>query len=328
MRIVSERAICETLIEKSNESILDAYDYKRLLNKAYKPDEYLFFQSGKDVLPLVAKNRVVTFYGGRRFNYATRLPHNPELINAALRHLAHEGYRFQLVSISNDPFTWLDEDNRSFDTPFTVEWHYRDIRHYDPDSLLHGRTGKRLWSWNRLVRNKKAYAIETLDFETFASRFEVLMQAHQAYFQGRGKTSVWSGAESLLLEILEGFERTHRLVIRLIAREGDWRAVYAIVHNHSELIYYFGSSLNSRDHYVSKVMFLDLLEQARSIASARSLDMLNGLTGAFSNKRLFGFTPSPLFALVNDPDWVHRPDPDILSHEQHDVYGRTFGIGQ
>jgi hypothetical protein len=311
MQVFTDQETCESLLQEHDASILDAHYYKRLLNSHLQPDEFLFFKAGGHVLPAVARNRLVTFYGGTRHNAANRLPPYEELLNGALDYLVRRGYRFQLVSILNDVRPLLAEDLRRFDVPYTAEWHYADIRHYSPERLVEGRAGKQLWSWKRVFRNSAGYRFETIDFPHFAERFDDLMRAHATYFAARGKRSVWSGSESLLLQILTEFHRRHRLLIRLISQAGEPRALYTIVHNASEMIYYFGGSLSPADHYVSKVMYLDLLEQARAIAAGSGIDSLNGLAGAFANKKVFGFTPRPLYALVNDPAWIVRTDPDL-----------------
>ena len=330
MNIITDRQQCEAIIESLNESILNDYGYKRLLNSIYQPDHYFFFEQDNKLLPLVSKEGLVTFYGGTRHNAATRLPDSPALINEAIRHLIQEGYRFQFVSILNDVFAHLSLEHRQFDIPYKVEWHYRNIRHYHPGLLLEGSTGKRRWSWQRLLRKRDSYTFETIAFKTLESRFEELMKAHNAYFQERGKASVWLGAEGLLLQILAEFNCRHTLLIRMILQDGEPRAIYTIVHNNEEMIYYFGGSLSQFDHYVSKVMYLDLLDQARAIAcdSRSSIESLNGLAGAFKNKPVFGFSPKPLYALVNDPNWVARPDPGVELELYFQTYGRTFGIEQ
>lgn len=325
MRVFTDKDACESLVQTHNDSILNAFNYKHLLNEFLEPDKYLFFESDGQLLPMVSKNGLVTFYGGTRHNAASSIPSYQPLINGALNYLVRQGYRFQLVSILNDVFPMLSPDHQRFDVPYKVEWHYRDLRNYAPDRLLEGCTGKKLWSWKRVFRNKADYRFETLDFESFVERFDHLMQAHAAYFAGRVKTSVWCSSERLLLQILTEFHRRHRLIIRLILYEGQPRALYTIVHNDSEMIYYFGGSLNQDDHYASKVMYLDLLEQASAIASATGIDSLNGLAGAFTNKRVFRFVPKPLYALVNDPDWIARPDPDVEPGLYYRTYGRTFG---
>ena len=182
-----------------------------------------------------------------------------------------------------------------------------------------------VWSWKRIFRNRERYSFETLGFGEFHDRFDRLMQAHNSYFAGREKTSVWAGSESLLLQILTSFHENHQLVVRLISLDGEPRAIYTIVHNAREMIYYFGGSLHQGDHYISKIMYLDLLEQAQRIAVESGPDTLNGLAGAFTNKAVFGFTPHPLYALVHDPAWVVRPDPDVDPDLYFQTYGRQFG---
>lgn len=328
MKIITNKDKCEALIGSLNDSILNAYSYKRLLNEFYQPDDFIFIEHDDDVLPLVSKHGLATFYGGTTHNAATRLPTSPPLINEALRHLSLEGYRFQFVSISNDVFPYLSPEHKQYDVPYKVEWHHHDIRRYNPEILKEGCTGKKLWSWKRIFRKKDSYTFVTIDFETLERRFDELMKAHNAYFQERDKASVWSGTESLLLQILANFSRHHQLFIRLILKDDEPRALYTIVYTTTEMIYYFGGSMNHSDQFVSKIMYLDMLEQTAIIAraSGSSVESLNGLAGAFTNKPVFGFSPKPLYALVKDPNWIIRPDPDIEPTLYYKTYGRRFGI--
>lgn len=330
MTIITDREQCESFVEPLNESILNAHYYKHLLNTNHQPDKYLFFELDGHIVPLVSKNGLVTFYGGTRHNVANRLDVPQQLINDALSYLEREGYRFQLTSILNDVFPLISHKHQSFDVPYTVEWHYQNVRNYHTDLLLEGCTGKKLWSWKRVIRNTDSYTFETLDFEEFTNRFESLMAAHNAYFSGREKTSVWSGTESLLLKVLTEFHRRHQMMIRLILYEGKPSAIYTLVHSKSEMIYYFGGSMSLGDHYISKVMYLDLLEQSRLIATAPGscINSLNGLAGAFTNKPVFGFKPKPLYALVHDPRWTIRLDPDVEPDLYYQTYGRSFGCEQ
>ena len=236
MKIVTGQEACEALISSLNSSILDSHAYKRLLNAAYQPDTFLFFHADGETVPLVVKNGLATFYGGTRHNYATRLPDHPELLQAALRHLLQHEYRFQLVSILDDPLPRLVDEHQRFDVPYKVEWHYRGIRDYQPELLLEGCSGKKLWSWKRVFQNQTSCTFETLDFQSFEQRFDDLMRAHNAYFAGRKKVSVWSGSETVLRQILTHFHQRHRLLIRLILHAGKPRAIYTLVHNDTEMV--------------------------------------------------------------------------------------------
>lgn len=325
MNRITDRESSEALLQPLAESILNAYSYKQLLNDAYDPERYLFLESGPHLLPVVVRDGLATFYGGTRHNAANRVPDDPEFLNEALRLLLDEGLRFQFVCVHNDPFRALTPEFRRFDVPYKVEWRHTGIRAYTPERLTEGYTGKALWSWKRIFRNRQRYTFQTLDFGVFHDRFDRLMQAHNAYFTGRDKSSVWAGFESLLLQILTSFYERHRLLIRLVSLDGEPRAIYTIVHNAREMIYFFGGSLHPGDHYISKIMYLDLLEEAQRIAVDSGLDTLNGLAGAFTNKAVFGFSPHPLYALVHDPAWVVQPDPDVEPDLYFRTYGRRFG---
>jgi len=325
MKIVSNREECETMIGGLKDSILNAFSFKKLLNTHYSPDAYLFCVEGEDLMPLVVKNGKVTTFGGTRHNAANKLPENARLINAALDYICDNSHALQMVSLKNDPFRFLASRHRSFDVPYKVEWHFCKIHQYQEDDLMEGLSGKKLWSWKRILRNKSLYQAATISFEEFEEKFPAIMQAHNAYFEGREKGSVWKDSEILLLEILRHFNQSHNLEIRTISKDGILHAIYTLVHSKNEMIYYFGGSLMQGDHYISKVMYLDLLQNAREIAVTHGIMDLNGLAGAFTNKPAFRFSPSPLYAIVNDPEWKTMPDPDLEPGLYRQVYGRNFG---
>ncbi len=326
MELLTKRSDCEAALSGLNNSILDSYRYKAILNKHYQPDAYLFFCDGGDVIPLVLKDNLVTFYGGTRHNHSNALPDNPALINEMLDYLDKQGYAFQLLPISSDYFSCLNSDHKVFDVPFQPEWHLTDVHIYDQETFLASTSGKKRWSYKRVLRNMQHYEFETVSHQSFKANFSYIMDAHFRYFSERGKLSAWHNMEHLLYEILACFAEHEHLLIRQIRRDKDIVAVYTIVYNSREMIYYFGGSLKKDDHYVSKAMYFDMLETARQLASQLNLSMLNGLRGSFSNKKSFGFEPIPQYALVKDDNWIVRRDPDICEQQHERVYGRQFGI--
>jgi len=317
---------CEKLLEGLNQSICHSFGYQSILNEHYAPDRYLFFSDQDDLIPLVEKQGLVTFYGGTQHNYRNRLPHNAELVNECLGYLLRHRLRFQLLSIDRDPIGLLEDEFRRLDVPFQAEWHFEDLESFDPDQFVFNFSGKKRWSLKRVLRKRAEYSFESWRFDRLSDAFEDLMEAHLRYFRERGKQSVWQDQTQLLFRLLSHFHEQHQLLIRTINADAGPAATYVIASSKNEMVYFFGGSLRKGDHYVSKVMYFDMLEQASRLATQREADSLNGLRGAFGNKKSFGFTPKPLFALVQDPHWQVRRDPDVDDQQHREAYGRSFGI--
>ncbi len=326
MELLTKQSDCEAALSSLKNSILDSYRYKAILNRHYQPDAYLFFADGDDLIPLVLKDNLVTFYGGTRHNWSNALPGNPALINEMLVYLLEKDHAFQILPINNDCLPGLDSQHKMFDVPFEPEWQLGNVHRYDQDAFLDSLSGKKRWSYKRVLRNMENYEFETVSHESFTASFYSIMEAHCRYFSERGKRSAWHGMEGLLAELLEHFAEHEQLLIRQVRREEEIVAVYTIVYNSEEMIYYFGGSLKKDDHYVSKAMYFDMLDNAKQLASRLNIPALNGLRGAFTNKKSFGFAPIPQYALVKDDRWVVRRDPDIGEEQYDAIYGRRFGI--
>ena len=323
MKIITDISECEEIIRNYNNSILDSYGYKKILNSYYKPDSFLFFVEGEDVIPLVVKNNLVTFYGGTQNNHINSLPSNKKFFNNVLSYLKNENYDFQLLSIDNDYFDTLDEINKHFDVPFPAEWHYNDIQNYDKINIINSVTGKQRWKFKRALKAKNNYTFSTMSFTELKSEFDSIMQAHINYFLHRGKKSIWENQEDLLFELLCYFDKEENLFIRLIKQKDDTVGIYIHIYDHSEVINLFISSLKKEDHYISKVMYFDALECAKHIANENDISKFNAIRGAFTNKKKFGLTPSPLYALVKDDNWIVKVDQDIDPQYYNDIYGRN-----
>jgi len=52
---------------------------------------------------------------------------------------------------------------------------------------------------------------------------------------------------------------------------------------------------------------------------------IDGMRGAFSQKRKFGFLPQSSYAIVNDETWEIRAPDDLSSEEMEVLYRRRFG---
>ena len=323
MKIITDINECHKTIQNHKNSIFDSYGYKNILNRHYDPDAYLFFVDGEDVIPLVVKNNLVTFFGGTRFFNVHTLPKNGPLLNSMLSYLKKENYRFHLSSIIKDYFDLLEESNKYFDVPYPVTWHYKQVQHYDIENILEISSKNRRKSLKRIMNKIQDYTFVTLSFSEFESQFSLLIEKHSNYFSERRKETYWKGNEDFLLKLLTYFNEEENLFIRLVKLKQDIVGIYILVYNNKEMIFYFGSSLKKDDHYISQIMYFDMLEIAKKIATKTTITQLNGLRGGFTNKIKFGFMPVPLYALVNNDNWIVQTDSDIDPESYESVYGRS-----
>ena len=118
MHIVTEPSKCEKIYQGHYRSILNSYGFKRILNKYYRPDSYLFFTDRNEFNPYIVKNKLITFYGGKPFNHFNSLSNNMKLINRTLQYISSRQYRYHLTSITNNPHQLLMPDNRKYEVPF------------------------------------------------------------------------------------------------------------------------------------------------------------------------------------------------------------------
>ncbi|MCK5537003.1 MAG: hypothetical protein KAI79_09260, partial [Bacteroidales bacterium] len=298
--------------------------YKNILNIHYDPDAYLFFVDGEDVIPLVVKNNFVTFFGGTRYNEAHTLPNNKALLNGMLSYLKKENYCCHFTSIKKDLFDLLEESNKYFDVPYPVEWHYKEVQHYNIENIIED-SGKRMRKRLKFLRNRiHDYTFKTLSFAEFKAQFSLLIEKHINYFSERGKESGWRGNENFLLELLTYFNKEENLLIRLIKLKQDIVGVSVLVYNNEEMIFYFASSLKNDNNDISQIIYLDILEVAKEISTGTNITQLNAMRGTTVNKKRFGFTPVPFYALVKDENWIVKADSDVDPESYKNVYGRSI----
>ncbi len=323
MKIITDINECNKIIQNHRNSILDSYGYKNILDLHYDPDAYLFFVDKEDVIPLVVKNNLVTFFGGARHNYANTLPNNKVLLNSMLSYLKKEDYRFHLIGINKDYFDLLEESNKYFDVPYPVEWHYEQIQHYDIENIIEV-SGKRIRKRLKFLRNRvQDYTFETLEFTEFKVQFNLLIKKHISYFSDRGKETIWRNNEDLLLKLLTYFNKEENLLIHLINLKQDIVGISVLVYNNEEMIFYFMSSFKNDNNDISQIIYLDILEAAKKISIGTNIVQLNAMREGFANKKRFSFTPVPLYALVKDSDWIVQTDSDIDPEFYERIYGRN-----
>ncbi len=89
------------------------------------------------------------------------------------------------------------------------------------------------------------------------------------------------------------------------------------------MIYYFPSSFNKDDQYITQIVYLADLEMAKKISTGTKISQFNALRGTYTNKKRFGFTPIPLYALVKDDSWIVQADSENDSKSYESIYGKS-----
>jgi len=321
MKIITKPTEYLDLISSYKHSIIDSYGYKKILNDYYSPEKYLLFHDSSHFIPMVQKNNTITFFGGTQHNHYNSFNFNCINFNNIITKLNNMNLNFRLLSMTTDPYKLLSPQFKKFDVPLPVTWIYQDIQKYNEQNFLDQFTGKKKWYIKRTIKNKDNYSFQQLNFHDFINSFNNLIYSHNQYFRDRNKISVWEGKENLLLDILKYFYINENLYIGSI-KKSKTVAVYILVYNKKEIIYYFGTSLDARDNEVSKILYLDMLKNAQVIAKKYNILNFDALPGGFSNKRRFLFSPMPLYGLVNDPNWVIRQDPELTLEEYQQLTGR------
>ncbi len=325
MRIVTDKNTAEEMISDYNNSLLDCFEYKKIINESYMPDKFLFFEEHGQVFPLVVKDGIVTFYGGMRHNHYNSYKIETNFLNKVLYYLESKRYNYRLLSLTDDLFPKLEGDYQCFDVPCPVSWRYNNIKAFTLESFLNRYPSKKRRKMQNILNHGDEYAVNLIDFDMFVKQFSSLIILHKKYFRDRGLQSVWEGNEMLLLKIIHYFQKVAYVKIKVFRKDQCLKGMYIMVYNETELLHYFGSSFDVKDPFISKLIYFDLLESAATLAGSSSIGYLDALPGSYGNKKRFGFSPIPLYALVHDPEWVIRRDDSLTQEEYWKLYGRIFG---
>jgi len=325
MRIITDKNAAEEMISDHNNSLLDSFGYKKILNENYMPDMFLFFEENGQVFPLVLKNGMVTFYGGMRHNHYNSYEIKNDFLNKVLFYLENKGYKYRLLSLVHDFFPKLTNEYQCFDVPCPVSWKYENIQAFTFESFLKRYPSKKRRKMKNILNHRDDYAVNIIDFDIFDKEFSSLMTLHTNYFRNRGLQSVWEENKMLLMKIIHYFHEVAGVKIKVFRKDHFLKGMFIMVHSETEILHYFGSSFDASDPLISKLIYFDLLEEAATLANNSSVEYLDALPGAYGNKKRFGFSPVPLYALVHDPKWTVRRDDSLTQEEYQELYGRMFG---
>ena len=324
MKIITSKNECDNLF--NGRGILTSSSFKKILNDYYNPEEFIFFKDSDDILPMVLKDGVATFYGGKISNEYNFIPRNKYLLNESINYLLTENIQFKLLSIKNEIYDILESNKKVFDVPFNLNWVYENIIDYNFESLIEPMKQKkrtRLRKWYSLIGNE--YKFVTIDKAKFLSDMERILKKQIDSFHGASKNSGWFGNEELFFKIMHHFANKYDLFIRYLIKDNEEVGMYMFVVDDKSIVIYFAGYFDREDHKITSLIYLDKLEMANKISSERKIEIVDALRGSFTYKRRFGFTPKPLYALVNHNSWKVEFSDDLSVEEYHQLFKRNFG---
>ena len=323
---ITKKEDCEALLINSNFSILNTFKYKKILNDFYKPDKYLFFVEDNDVIPLVLKDNLVSFYGGIHYNEYNYIPKNKELLNNTIKYLTENNLSFRLLSIVNDKYSFLENRYKTFDVPYSTTWIFEDIQNYEENILLGTFSRKKRYKINRILKQKNNYIFKTLEYSEFKGNIDKYLDLHIDYFKSRGLQSGWENKIKLFVNIMDYLNKNENIFIQLLKKGNKDVGIYILTYNNNEMIYIFGGTFDKHDENISMLIYFDLLKNAQKIALNTNIKYLDAMRGSFGYKKKLNFKPKALYALVNDKDWIPSLDKDLNKDEYQEIYKRNFGV--
>lgn len=282
---------------------------------------FLLDEATGTVLPLGTSGQTRVFFGGLRYSecngFLGPLAGRQVVLEAAL----NEPGDITLLALTSDVFALLDGPSRLLDVPFNQYW----IVPPGFDLALH------LATLHEAARKEVDYLLRKFTFETvtlnhWPSAREVITRfvaLTAGSFARRGRSSFLDDPHNLkaALTVCEHAARAAALGAVEIRYRGEIVGLCIIVDDPAchEAVYLI-SLCGSAPSKVSNAVTL-----APMIYAGRTGRRVNGMRGAFSLKKKYGYVAEPAFALVRSASWQIRPQVDLTHDELIALYGREFG---
>lgn len=327
MKIITQKQKAEEVLRefwKNSEFIIrENFEFKKILNDFYSPDEYLFFEYKNEICPLVIKDNLVTFYGGIHYNEYNVLPKNKGFLNRMVEKLNKMNISFRLLSIIEDYKDNLNKEFfEKFDVPFSAYWIYDDIQEYSLDKILINKKSKTKNNLTRCLKKINDYEVKNIDKENVLK----ILEKGKNYFKNRGINFGWEGKEILFKKLLTHLKLKFNVFGEIILKNKKKVGVYIMVYNKKSLLYFFGMPLEN-DNCISAILYDRFLNNSRKIAKIKNLKYLDAMKGGFRYKQLFNFKPIPLYALVKDNSWQIKLNSDFSVEEYNKIFNRNYKKG-
>ena len=322
-----EKYVCDSVHDLK---FLKSFKFKKLLNDEYKPDRFVSFVLGDQILPLVIKNNIASFYGGLMpFNDYNSLSARGPLLNGCIKYLTRNGFLFKLLSIDNDCYSLLNDSHRYFDVPYNQRWVYPDVGNFSPENLLEGMTKKRRYKTRRAIDRLKMHSTIQVEPHDFMSQYaSLVLDASIQSFKERSKLNAWAANNKLFHKMIHFFVVNYEPIIKLVLDGEKIVGFYMLLSDPSsdEIFLPYANNFNVSDPDVMGGIYFDILNEASTLAKSRKSSMsLDAGRGSFTYKKRFNFMAKPLYALVNEPTWCVHYNDDLTINETNALYGRSFG---
>lgn len=331
MSIVTDKIECYKLAQQlyNNEDlILGSWKVKNKLNDAFNPDKYVFFVENDDIIPIVIKHNTCYFFGGNMpFNDYNRIVKNQSLINEMFEHLKRNNYNFRLESIRNDVFYMLGKENKQFDVPYNQNWIIDDIGNFNLENFINDSKKKKRNKLKRAIKLYERVQIKTVSNEEYAEIYmnDILHMKIKA-FRSRNKINIWEKYPKLYKDMFKIFFKEYDCINKIILIDNNIVASYNMVISSDEIFLAFSNCYDTSIEYLQFLVYTDLLTTSITYAKFKNSNfLLNAARGNFGYKKRMGFSPTPMYAIVNCKEWTVSRNNDLSEQETSELYKRNFG---
>ena len=324
--------LCFDIFRKSFEKrqeagarILQDYKIKKILNDFFNPDEYLFFCEDSDIFPVVVKKSTAYFFGGDLpFNEFNSLPDNKDLLNKSIDYLVNAGLDFRFTSIVCDQYDNLRSDNAIYDVPYNQEWIVPDIGNFNIDTFISNCKKKKRDKLKRASKLSENILVETVSPDVYFGQYHnKIYELYINSFSQRGLVNCWFDKKDLYDRVVKWSLDNYKTVNRVFKKDSEILASYTLIFRDREIFLSFSNCYNFEIENLQLFIYMDILKTSSGVSCEKSF--LSAGRGSFGYKRRMGFSPVPMYSLVNDPDWKKDYNSDISREETLSLYGRDFG---
>ncbi len=323
--IITDLQSCRSLWEANQEEALPFGDWELRAYGAETSEITPYFLRHKELetlLPLGLSGDGVVFFGGKIYSERNGFI-GPSGGEAELLELLISSDRnFRLLSWEIDPLGLKFDLVADFEVPYNQFWiadPFPDLESYVSSRLQ----TKYLKEFHYLQRKFDYTDVSPRDEQECTELIDMFIDFTVQSFAKRNARSVYQDelARRIILKTcLKAYEENAlKLTMLSYKSEPSGLAVFIDKKSAKRATYLLNLYASSPSD-VSNGVTCAVIQYA-----CRSGKPVDGLRGAFTLKKKFGFRPEPSFALVRDPSWIVRPQSDLSPAEIASLYGRPFG---
>lgn len=302
----------------------DDWELRCALAESYgiKP-AFFIDELAESVLPCGKAHGALCFFGGEKYSELNHALGPPGSVTAPLEAAIDSEEVVRLLSWDQDPLEGTGPKLQPFDVPYNQYWVIRpaaDLAGYA--ARLPRKTEKELHYLSRKFAFEETAPSQWQALEGHIMR--LLAETSSAFAKRNRRFALDDERHRVAaLSICEtAFRRNALHVIDVIYRGSAVGACVIVDDPDSREAVYLLNLYQPTPSDASNGVTLAAIDYA--IARQRRV---NGLRGAFTLKRKYGFVPEPSYALVKDPRWQVSKQTDLNEEELRALYGRDFGAG-